>query len=199
MKTLIFRLATICQVKFLSYQKYYRIEMLGAALVTFIVSFLFYLLLTVGPRTYFPQGILFWGWSELIAGLILSAIAGAIGYKMFLMKRNYRMINPRRWLMIICYLAPFFFAMAKANFDVAYRVITGKIKPGIVKIKTNLKTDLGLTWLANSITLTPGTLSVDVDEETNDLYVHWIYVRNKEPSAEEVCGVFPKWARRIAE
>ncbi|MDI6707884.1 MAG: Na+/H+ antiporter subunit E [Candidatus Thermoplasmatota archaeon] len=173
--------------------------MLCAALVTFLISFLFYLLLTVGPRTYFPQGILYWDWSELIAGIILSAIAAVVAYRIFLMKKNYRMLNPRRWLMFICYLAPFFLAMAKANLDVAYRVITGKIKPGIVKIKTNLKTDLGLTLLANSITLTPGTLSVDVDEKTNDLYIHWIYVRNKEPTAEEVCGSFPKWARRIAE
>jgi multicomponent Na+:H+ antiporter subunit E len=173
--------------------------MLGAAVITAMVSFLFYLFLTLSTRTDFPQGLLFWGWSELIAGVVLSAIAGAVSYKIFVMKKNYKMLNPKRWLMFIAYLFPFFLAMAKANFDVAYRVITGKIKPGIVKIKTNLETDLGLTVLANSITLTPGTLSVDVDEKTNDLYVHWIYVKNKEPGAEEICGSFPKWARRIAE
>lgn len=65
--------------------------------------------------------------------------------------------------------------MAKANFDVAYRVITGKINPGIVKMSPGLKTDTALTFLANSITLTPGTLSVDTDDEKN-LYVHWINV-----------------------
>lgn len=173
--------------------------MLGAAIVTAIVSFLLYLLLTTGPRTPFPQGVLWWSSTELIAGVILSVIVGIIAYRIFLIKRNYRMLNPKRWVAFIAYLGPFFLAMARANFDVAYRVITGKIKPGIVKIKTGLKTDLGVTILANSITLTPGTLSVDVDERTNDLYVHWIYVKNKEPSAEEVCGVFPKWARRIAE
>jgi len=50
------------------------------------------------------------------------------------------------------------------------------IHPGIVKIKTNLSSDSGITALANSITLTPGTLTVDVGEE-GVLYVHWINVR----------------------
>jgi multicomponent Na+:H+ antiporter subunit E len=110
------------------------------------------------------------------------------------------MLNPIRWVYFVVYLiGPFFFYMAKANIDVAYRVVTGRIKPGIVRIKTGLKTDLGVAMLANSITLTPGTLSVEVDEKTNDLYVHWINVKDKEPKAEEVCGSMIKWVKRIAE
>ena len=89
--------------------------------------------------------------------------------------------------------------MARANVDVAYRLITGRIRPGIVRIKTGLKTDLGLAMLANSITLTPGTLTVEVDDKTNDLYVHWINVTDKDPKPEEVCGSMLKWVRRIAE
>ena len=104
------------------------------------------------------------------------------------------------WLV---YLFPFLYAMARANIDVAYRVLTGRINPGIVKISPNLKNDMALTILANSITLTPGTLSVDVDEESNDLYVHWI---NVQPDAlkemprdyHPICNSFPDWARRIA-
>ncbi len=73
-----------------------------------------------------------------------------------------------------------------------------------MKISPKLKTDAGLTMLANSITLTPGTLSVDVDEETNDLYVHWINVKKealeKMPrDYKYVCGEFPDWARRVME
>ncbi|MBW2967612.1 Na+/H+ antiporter subunit E [Candidatus Woesearchaeota archaeon] len=102
-------------------------------------------------------------------------------------------------LFLVYLIGPFFYYMAKANIDVAYRVITGRIKPGIVKIKTDLKTDAGVTMLANSITLTPGTLTVDIDEKSNDLYVHWINVKKKDPEAEDVCGVMPKWVKRIAE
>ena len=120
-------------------------------------------------------------------------------------KKSLRMLSPRRCLLFLVYLVgPFFVAMAKANIDVVYRVITGRINPGIVRISPGLTNDLSLTLLANSITLTPGTLSVDVDEKTNDLYVHWINVDKtaleKMPrDCEYICGPFPKWARRIAE
>jgi len=120
-------------------------------------------------------------------------------------KDNFRMLNPVRWLVFLVYLiGPFFISMARANLDVAYRVITGRINPGIVKIDPKLKTDLGVTMLANSITLTPGTLSVDVDEDKNQLYIHWINVKEdalkKKPrDCKYVCGGFPKWIRRIAE
>lgn len=113
---------------------------------------------------------------------------------------SWRLLNPLRLFYFILYLfGPFFFYMAKANVDVAYRVITGKINPGIIKLKTGLKTDFGVMLLANSITLTPGTLTVEVDEETNDLYVHWINVKDKNPSAEQICGSMLTWVRRIAE
>ena len=73
------------------------------------------------------------------------------------------------------------------------------INPGIVKMPTGLKTDLGITLLADSITLTPGTLSVDIDEKNNDLYIHWINVTTLKPTTYHICANFPQWIRRIAE
>ncbi len=163
-------------------------------LVTSAVAFVLYLVLTVGTGD-----ILFWSSAEIVAGIILAAIAGIVGRALLFRNGDYRMLNPVRWLYFIAYLGPFLLAMAKANLDVAYRVITGRIKPGIVKINPEFKTDLAVTMLGNSITLTPGTLSVDVDEKKNHLYIHWINVLHKEPSIEEVCDGFPKWIRRIAE
>lgn len=113
---------------------------------------------------------------------------------------GWRFLNPLRWLYLIIYLiGPFFYDMAKANIDVAVRVVTGNIKPGIVKIRSDLNSSAAVTLLANSITLTPGTLTVDIDEETNELYIHWIYVSNKEPKTEDICNKMHVWARRIAE
>lgn len=153
-----------------------------------------YLLLTIGTG---PLGA--WSLSELTAGAVI-AVLGAIPISHFVVKRgDFKLLQPHRWFLFLFYLVgPFFFAMARANIDVAYRVITGKIKPGIVRFNPGLYTDFGRTLLANSITLTPGTLTVDVDDDTGDFYVHWIYVRNPEPRPEEVCWAFPKWARRIA-
>jgi len=168
-------------------------------LATAICVFLLYLSLTRASGN-----LLLWSKEELIFGAVLSIIVGAIA-RNFFFKGNLRMLNPKRWFLFIIYIVgPFFWGMAKANIDVAYRVITGKINPGIVKISPKLKTDLGITLLANSITLTPGTLSVDIDEKTNDLYVHWIAVKEealkKMPrDYEYVCAKFPEWARRVAE
>ena len=93
--------------------------------------------------------------------------------------------------------------MIKANFDVAYRVVHPKlpIKPGIVKVKTKLKSDTGLTFLANSITLTPGTMSVDIDRENGYLYIHWINVKSTdvEKATEIIVSRFEKILEKIFE
>ena len=115
--------------------------------------------------------------------------------------------NPLRWLQAVAYVVgPFFVEMAKANVDVAYRVITGRIRPGIVRVKTGMQTDMGTLLMANSITLTPGTLTVNVDEESNDLFVHMINVPAGTEAREtvevrELFALFdcPRWVRRIAE
>jgi len=165
-----------------------------AATLTVFLCFFVYLLFTTASGAY-----ILWSLDELIAGIILATIIGLVSFKR-LVKRDLRMANPLRWILALAYfLGPFLFSMAKANLDVAYRVITGKIKPGIVKISPDLKTDLGITLFANSITLTPGTLSVDVDEETNELYVHWINVKELHPTSQQVAGSFEKWVKRIAE
>ena len=169
--------------------------------VTTIDAYLIYLLLTAGSGNF----LYFWSPAEMLMGLFLAIIVGAVARNYLCRSRNYRMLNPARWFLFLAYgFGPFFASMAKANLDVAYRVITGKIRPGIVKINPELKTDYGLTFLANSITLTPGTLSVDVDEEHNYLFVHWINVRRGEEKKDfadykYVCGSFPVWARRVAE
>ncbi|RLF29806.1 MAG: cation:proton antiporter [Thermoplasmata archaeon] len=169
-------------------------------IITTVICFITYLLLTTGSGT----DVWIWSYEEILIGIILSLITGFIARNVFV-KNNLRMLNPIRWLIFLVYvIGPFFVGMAKANIDVAYRVITGKIKPGIVRISPNLKTDLGITMLANSITLTPGTLSVDIDEDENDLYVHWINIKEealkKKPvDYKYVCNGFPKWIRRIAE
>jgi len=89
--------------------------------------------------------------------------------------------------------------MTKANLDVAYRVITGKINPGIVRIQTSLKNSYAMTMLANSITLTPGTLTVEVDEDNGTYYIHWINITNAEPTGRDIYGSFEEWAKRVVE
>jgi len=167
-------------------------------LITAIVAYVVYLLLTIGSGT-----VGLWSDAELIVGAVIAVAVGAAFGNRFI-GRNLRMVNPVRWFTFLAYLFPFFWAMAKANFDVAYRVITGRINPAIVKINPNLNRSLAITLLATSITLTPGTLSVDVNPETNELYVHWINIdpkvlKDMPRDYHPICHSFPDWARRIAE
>lgn len=172
-----------------------------AFIITTIISFIIYLFLTTGSGT---EVLGLWSYAELLLGAILSLIVGFVARTLFI-KDSYRMLNPVRWIIFLIYaIGPFFYNMAIANVDVAYRVITGKINPGIVRISPQLKTDLGITLLANSITLTPGTLSVDIEEKSNDLYIHWINVKTeaiktKPIEPKYVSGSFINWVRRITE
>ena len=164
-------------------------------LILSILYFIIYLFLTAGSGN-----VLLWSSTELILGAVISVITAF--FTQGLTKRSFPLylFNPYRIILFLIYaIGPFFIEMAKANIDVAYRVITGKINPGIVKISPHLETDVALTMLANSITLTPGTLTVDVDPKTKELYIHWINVTELNPVCEDICGSFPHWIRRIAE
>jgi multicomponent Na+:H+ antiporter subunit E len=165
-------------------------------IVTFLLSLFGYFLLTASSGEIL--GI--WSITEFGFGVVLSLIVAFLATKVLFQKRNYKILDLKRWVIFLMYFfGPFLIALIKCNLDVAYRVITGKINPGIVKISPELKTDLGITLLANSITLTPGTLTVDIDEKTNDLYIHWINVTTLTPTTADICGTFPEWIRRIAE
>jgi multicomponent Na+:H+ antiporter subunit E len=112
---------------------------------------------------------------------------------------NMKGLSLRRWWDFLYYLfGPFAMGLAQANWDVAKRVITGDINPGIVKFNPHLKTNHGRMMLANSITLTPGTLTVDVDDE-GVFYIHALNLTSLTPTEEDICGVFGRWTRRITE
>ena len=174
-----------------------------AFIATAFFSGAVYLLLTAGSGPVLH----FWSSQELLVAVLVAVGVGFAARGYFTRARPGAVLNPIRWLRGIGYvLGPFFLEMAKANVDVACRVVTGRIRPGIVRVKSGMQTDLGTLMLANSITLTPGTLTVGIDEDTHDLYVHMINVPAGVESREfleasELFGLFdcPAKVRRIAE
>ncbi|MDD2752199.1 MAG: Na+/H+ antiporter subunit E [Candidatus Omnitrophica bacterium] len=90
--------------------------------------------------------------------------------------------NPGRYLWFVYYLLLFTWECIKANIDGAWRVAHPDlpINPGIVKVKTNLKSEVGITFLANSLTLKPGTMTVDIDKTNGYLYIHWADVKSQD-------------------
>ena len=133
---------------------------------------------------------------DFVAGVVLCAgIAIALGsvYR----GDPKRLLDPVRWLWFLFYVPYFILYCLKANLDVAYRVLHPDvpIRPGIIKVSTTLKSDLAKTFLANSITLTPGTLTVDIIDQ--DLYIHWISISSDDP-AEQTRLIVTRFERILA-
>lgn len=137
---------------------------------------------------------------DILAGLVVAFCVTILTRKLFpddLLK----LFNPGRFLLGFLYIPYLFYYILLANLDVAYRVLNPylPIKPGIVKVKTSLKNDFAKTILANSITLTPGTLTVEVDGDY--FYVHWINISSDNPEVQKelILGRFERMLRRIFE
>jgi len=158
-------------------------------LALFILTFVFWLLLT------FDLSL-----ANLIAGGAAALVTSLLFTKYFFHK-VVKFIQPVRYFWLLVYLVIFTWECIKANFDVAYRVLhpAMPIKPGIVKVKLELRSDFARTMLANSITMTPGTISVDIIEDT--LFVHWIYVSSEDPEvySQKIAGKFEKYIKKIFE
>jgi multicomponent Na+:H+ antiporter subunit E len=82
--------------------------------------------------------------------------------------------TPRAVVAAVIYVFYFLKELIKSNLRLAAIVLSPSlpVNPGIVKVRTKLKSPMGRMLLANSITLTPGTLSVELRDEW--LYIHWV-------------------------
>lgn len=95
----------------------------------------------------------------------------------------------------MAYVFVFLAELVKSNIDVAFRVLNPAlpIRPGIVRVRTRLKTPIARALLANSITLTPGTITVETRGE--DFFIHWIQVRDEdvETATREIVSKFGRY------
>jgi multicomponent Na+:H+ antiporter subunit E len=175
------------------YIKYWGVKMKKGILI--ILLFIVWIFLT------WPFSKYGFDWQVLAAGFFISVIAGLIFGEGFTESPN-KFLDIKRYFWAICYIPVLIFWCIVANFDVAYRVLHPNlpIRPGIVKVKTKLKNKSALTVLANSITLTPGTMSVEICPE-GFLYIHWINVKtsNIDEATEMIVKKFEKILERIFE
>jgi multicomponent Na+:H+ antiporter subunit E len=159
------------------------------AVLTFIVLFGIWLLLTLNVTL--PN----------IAVGALSAFVITLFFAKYSLNAEKKQAHIQRYVWALIYGFIFLWECIKANIDVMYRVIHPKmpVKPGIVKVKSSLKTDIGKVFLANSITMTPGTITVDIIDDY--FYVHWIFVHSKDPAiyTQKILGRFEKYLKRIFE
>ncbi|MBN1522637.1 MAG: Na+/H+ antiporter subunit E [Candidatus Aureabacteria bacterium] len=161
-------------------------------IVLFIFAYVVWSLLTWVPD-----------WQHIVIGIPVAMLVAFLTGDLFI-ARPHTLKHPMRyWYFIFHYIPVFLWECFKANIDVAYRVIHPglPINPGIIKVKTQLETDTALTFLANSITLTPGTMSVDIDREKGVLYIHWIDVKTKdvEEATRIIVRRFEKILKKVFE
>ena len=164
----------------------------SAVLATFIVCFVFWVLLDFTFKV-----------EELIAGAVVALLVALFTARFFIKEDAGWFFNPGRFFGLIGFWCVTFVGeLIKANVNMAKICFGGckNINPGIVKIPTEMKSDYGLAALSNSITLTPGTITMEVAEEDgqNYLYVHWIDVKETDPekAGEAIKGTLEKGLRR---
>jgi multicomponent Na+:H+ antiporter subunit E len=124
--------------------------------------------------------------SEVLWGLVASLLVAWLTYRFLLFDFLWWMDDPRRWLALGKLLIEFTRQLIVQNVTLAIRVFRPSlpIRPGIVAVATELRQDAELTILGGLMSLTPDTVTMDVDQERGIIYVHWIDVKTTEP--EEV-------------
>lgn len=135
---------------------------------------------------------------SILVGITVSLFISLLSYRFFIQPNegiHSRFIETIWYLLV--YVFVLLYEMFLASLDVVYRVATMNINPEIVMINSDIKSELGILLLTNSITLTPGTITVDTEGEY--IYVHWLYARTTHfgHAAELIIWRFEKWLGRI--
>ena len=144
---------------------------LKGVLVIFVILLAYWLILnnSVSPAVLVSGGII--------------ALAIAIGFCRECPVFNELNLTPRAFLYTLIYLVVFLGELIKANLDMASKVLSPSlpINPGIIRARTTLKSRMARLILANSITLTPGTFTIDI--RGDELYIHCVNINGEDAEA----------------
>lgn len=120
-------------------------------------------------------------WLIFTASLEVFSLVTGLGGSLFVAGLTYDIFIPRhqaglnffvpRPFFLLLYLLLMIFYIYRSSAAMLAAVITGKVNPRIVHFRTALKSDMARMVLANSITITPGTLTLDLNDD--HLTVHW--------------------------
>ncbi len=136
------------------------------------------------------------GPANLLLGFAVGMLLLWLGRRVTGRKRyfepNEPLPGPREWLtravLAVKFVVIFTWEVILANINIAIVVLSPKPKmePGIIALPLDVKTDGEITLLANMITLTPGTLSLDVSNDRKILYVHAVHASDPEKTKREI-------------
>jgi multicomponent Na+:H+ antiporter subunit E len=135
---------------------------------------------------------------SLFLGVVFAFVVALATYRYFIEEHEAarRSLVPRLYFLLVFVLV-ILWKIYAASFRVAWQVLSGRINPRIVHFRTRLKYDLARAILANAITLTPGTVTLDLDED--HLIVHWLDAKTSHShhAGKLIKEHFENWLRRI--
>lgn len=157
---------------------------------------------TALTATYLLVGWILFSWSldlvSLIGGVVASVLVAIFTYHIFIDESEAgRRANLPRLDLLLVYAALLVFSMYVSSFKVAWQILRGRINPGVVHFRTRVRSDLARVVLASSITLTPGTITLNLDDD--HLIVHWLSVKTTHSrfAGQLIKGRFESLLRRI--
>jgi len=130
--------------------------------------------------------------AETIAFGVVGSILALLATDRLVLKGSYAERYRVRAHRIVGYAARLLIAIYVAGFQAIWRMLTGRVNVGIVEITTTLEDPFAISLLANSITLTPGT--VTLAQEGRRLKVIWLDCRTHDPqiAGPEIIGPFER-------
>jgi len=95
------------------------------------------------------------------------------------------------------FLLFYIYKVFQANIELAFQIIRPrlKMKPGIMKIPVNLTNSQAILLLVNMITMTPGTLTIDLSQDKQFIFVHFLFLVDEDKKVQEIKNI----ERRIAD
>jgi multicomponent Na+:H+ antiporter subunit E len=138
------------------------------------------------------------GYFSLVSGFVSSLIIAGLTYGIFIpyhqANLQYFLPNP---LALIAYVFAMVFYLYLSSFIMLKAVLSGTSKPRIVHFRTHLHSDLSRMTLANSITLTPGTITLDLNDD--HLTVHWMFstTTHAKVAGEAIKGKIERIIKRV--
>ncbi|OPL19595.1 MAG: cation:proton antiporter [Candidatus Aegiribacteria sp. MLS_C] len=148
------------------------------------------------------SGWLLFTWSldtgSLVAGVVSCIAVSLVTWSIFVDEteagRRAHLPRPHYFLLFLGVLV---FNMYVASFKVLWQIVRGNINPSMVHFRTHLRTDIARVVLTSSITLTPGTITVDLNED--HLVVHWLDAQTTHSryAGKLIKGIYEKLLRRV--
>lgn len=130
----------------------------------------------------------------LVSGFVMSY------FVLFVVARSHREYHSYfgKLPKLISFIGYYLWELVKSNLIVAWDVLTPKhrMTPGVVAIPILAETDFEITMLANLISMTPGTLSLDVSDDRKTLYVHAMYLKDPQALRDDITN---NLERRVLE